>query len=200
MSLSDADTAPHIPVLLDEVLHALAITPGEIHVDGTFGAGGYSRAMAKAGATVYALDRDPDAIREGQAVADAHGITLIAGEFSRMAELLAERGIDKVSGITLDIGVSSMQLDRADRGFSFQSDGPLLMTMSQDGMSAADFLNNAPEEEIANILYRYGEEPRSRRVARAIVEARPLERTGQLAHVIRRALGHKPHFRRSAPM
>lgn len=95
MSLSDADTAPHIPVLLDEVLHALAITPGEIHVDGTFGAGGYSRAMAKAGATVYALDRDPDAIREGQAVADAHGITLIAGEFSRMAELLAERGIDK---------------------------------------------------------------------------------------------------------
>ena len=193
MSLSDADTAPHIPVLLDEVLHALAITPGEIHVDGTFGAGGYSRAMAKAGATVYALDRDPDAIREGQAVADAHGITLIAGEFSRMAELLAERGIDKVSGITLDIGVSSMQLDRADRGFSFQSDGPLLMTMSQDGMSAADFLNNAQEEEIANILYRYGEEPRSRRVARAIVEARPLERTGQLAHVIRRALGHKPH-------
>ena len=152
MSLSDADTAPHIPVLLDEVLHALAITPGEIHVDGTFGAGGYSRAMAKAGATVYALDRDPDAIREGQAVADAHGITLIAGEFSRMAELLAERGIDKVSGITLDIGVSSMQLDRADRGFSFQSDGPLLMTMSQDGMSAADFLNNAQEEEIAKYI------------------------------------------------
>ena len=193
MSLPDADTAPHIPVLLDEVLYALAITPGEIHVDGTFGAGGYSRAMALAGASVFALDRDPDAIREGQALADAHGITLIAGEFSRMAELLAERGIEKVSGITLDIGVSSMQLDRADRGFSFQSDGPLLMTMSQDGMSAADFLNNAPEEEIANILYRYGEEPRSRRVAHAIVDARPLERTGQLAHVIRRALGHKPH-------
>ncbi|BBF71309.1 16S rRNA (cytosine(1402)-N(4))-methyltransferase RsmH [Sphingobium sp. 3R8] len=185
--------APHIPVLIDEVLDALAIAPGEIHVDGTFGAGGYSSAMARAGAQVFAFDRDPDAIREGQAVADAHGITLIAGEFSRMAELLAERGIDKVSGITLDIGVSSMQLDRAERGFSFQSDGPLSMTMSQDGMSAADFLNSASEEDIANVIYRYGDEPRSRRVAHAIVDARPLERTGQLAAVVRRALGHKPH-------
>ncbi|MGW8202360.1 16S rRNA (cytosine(1402)-N(4))-methyltransferase RsmH [Sphingomonas bisphenolicum] len=185
--------APHIPVLIDEVLDALAIAPGEIHVDGTFGAGGYSSAMARAGAQVFAFDRDPDAIREGQAVADAHGITLIAGEFSRMVELLAERGIDKVSGITLDIGVSSMQLDRAERGFSFQSDGPLSMTMSQDGMSAADFLNSASEEDIANVIYRYGDEPRSRRVAHAIVDARPLERTGQLAAVVRRALGHKPH-------
>ncbi|WP_416463460.1 16S rRNA (cytosine(1402)-N(4))-methyltransferase RsmH [Sphingomonas sp. VDB2] len=185
--------APHIPVLIDEVLDALAIAPGEIHVDGTFGAGGYSSAMARAGAQVFAFDRDPDAIREGQAVADAHGITLIAGEFSRMAELLAERGIEKVSGITLDIGVSSMQLDRAERGFSFQSDGPLSMTISQDGMSAADFLNSASEEDIANVIYRYGDEPRSRRVAHAIVDARPLERTGQLAAVVRRALGHKPH-------
>ncbi len=185
--------APHIPVLLAEVLDALAITPGEIHVDGTFGAGGYSSAMALAQAQVFAFDRDPDAIREGQAVADAHGITLIAGEFSRMVELLAERGISQVSGITLDIGVSSMQLDRADRGFSFQADGPLDMTMSQDGMNAADFLNTASEEDIANVIYRYGDEPRSRRVAHAIVAARPLERTGQLAAVVRRALGHKPH-------
>ncbi|HUD95036.1 16S rRNA (cytosine(1402)-N(4))-methyltransferase RsmH [Sphingobium sp.] len=191
--MSDAATAPHIPVLIDEVLDALAINPGEIHVDGTFGAGGYSSAMARAGARVFAFDRDPDAIREGQAVADAHGITLIPGEFSRMAEWLAARGIDKVSGITLDIGVSSMQLDRAERGFSFQSDGPLTMTMSQDGMSAADFLNSAPEEDIANVIYRYGDEPKSRRVARAIVEARPLERTGQLAAVVRKALGHKLH-------
>jgi 16S rRNA (cytosine1402-N4)-methyltransferase len=185
--------APHIPVLIAEVLDALAIAPGEIHVDGTFGAGGYSSAMAQAGGRVFAFDRDPDAIREGQAVADAHAITLIPGEFSRMAELLAERGIEKVSGITLDIGVSSMQLDRADRGFSFQSDGPLTMTMSQDGMSAADFLNTASEEDIANVIYRYGDEPRSRRVAHAIVDARPLERTGQLAAIVRRALGHKPH-------
>lgn len=191
--MSDPVTAPHIPVLIDEVLDALAINPGEIHVDGTFGAGGYSSAMARAGARVFAFDRDPDAIREGQAVADAHHIALIPGEFSRMAELLAERGVEKVSGITLDIGVSSMQLDRAERGFSFQSDGPLTMTMSQDGMSAADFLNNAAEEEIANVIYRYGDEPKSRRVARAIVEARPLERTGQLAAVVRKALGHKPH-------
>ncbi len=185
--------APHVPVLIDEVLDALAIAPGEVHVDGTFGAGGYSSAMADAGARVFAFDRDPDAIREGQGVAAAHGVTLIPGEFSRMAQLLAERGVDRVSGVTLDIGVSSMQLDRPERGFSFQADGPLAMTMSQDGMSAADFLNTAPEEEIADVIYRYGEEPRSRRVARAIVDARPLERTGQLAAVVRRALGHKPH-------
>ncbi|MHA6768322.1 16S rRNA (cytosine(1402)-N(4))-methyltransferase RsmH [Sphingobium ummariense] len=185
--------APHIPVLLDEVLDALAISPGEVHVDGTFGAGGYSSAMAGRGARVFAFDRDPDAIREGQALADEKGITLIEGEFSRMEALLAERGIARVSGITLDIGVSSMQLDRPERGFSFQADGPLGMTMSQAGMSAADFLNTAPEQEIADVLYRYGEEPRSRRVARAIVDARPLERTGQLAAVVRRALGHKPH-------
>ena len=185
--------APHIPVLLDEVLDALAIAPGEIHVDGTFGAGGYSSALAQAGARVFAFDRDPDAIREGEAVAEANGITLIPGEFSRMAQLLAERGVDRVAGVTLDIGVSSMQLDRPERGFSFQSDGPLDMTMSQGGMSAADFLNSAPEEDIADVIYRYGEEPRSRRVARAVVDARPLERTAQLAAVVRKALGYKPH-------
>ena len=193
MSAAPASIAPHVPVLLEEVLDALAIASGEVHVDGTFGAGGYSSAMASRGARVFAFDRDPDAIREGRDVADAHGITLIPGEFSRMESLLAEHGVDRVSGLTLDIGVSSMQLDRAERGFSFQSDGPLDMTMSQDGMSAADFLNSAPEEEIADVIYRYGEEPRSRRVARAIVEARPLERTGQLAAVVRRALGYKPY-------
>ena len=185
--------APHVPVLIDEVLDALAIAPGEVHVDGTFGAGGYSSAMADAGARVFAFDRDPDAIREGEAVAEANGITLIPGEFSRMAQLLAERGVDRVAGVTLDIGVSSMQLDRPERGFSFQSDGPLDMTMSQGGMSAADFLNSAPEEDIADVIYRYGEEPRSRRVARAVVDARPLERTAQLAAVVRKALGYKPH-------
>jgi 16S rRNA (cytosine1402-N4)-methyltransferase len=188
-----ADPDRHIPVLLDEVLDALAINPGEVHVDGTFGAGGYSSAMAARGAQVFAFDRDPDAIREGQALADASGITLIEGEFASMDVLLAERGVASVSGVTLDIGVSSMQLDRAERGFSFQSDGPLAMTMSQSGMSAADFLNTAAEQDIADVLYRYGEEPRSRRVARAIVDARPLERTAQLASVVRRALGHKPH-------
>lgn len=187
--------APHIPVLLNEVLDALAISPGETHVDGTFGAGGYSRAMAQQGARVLAFDRDPDAIAGGRAtVAASNGaITLIEGEFSRMQSLLREAGVASVSGVTLDIGVSSMQLDQPERGFSFQGDGPLDMRMSRSGMSAADFLNTAPEEDIADVLYRYGEEPRSRRVARAIVDARPLERTGQLAAVVRRALGHKPH-------
>lgn len=191
--MTAASAAPHIPVLIDEVLDALAIKAGEVHVDGTFGAGGYSRAIAIRGAHVFAFDRDPDAIAEGQGVAAEHGITLIQGEFSRMESLLADNGVGKVSGVTLDIGVSSMQLDRAGRGFSFQSDGPLLMTMSQSGMSAADFLNTAAEDDIADVIYRYGEEPKSRRVARAIVAARPLERTAQLASVVRRALGHKPH-------
>lgn len=185
--------APHIPVLIDEVLEALAISPGETHVDGTFGAGGYSRAMAAKGAHVIAFDRDPDAIREGQPVAQSAGIILIEGEFSRMQALLADAGKERVAGVTLDIGVSSMQLDRADRGFSFQADGPLDMRMSKAGTSAADFLNTAPEEAIADVIYRYGEEPKSRRIARFIVAARPLSRTGELANVVRRALSYKPH-------
>jgi len=187
--------APHVPVLIDEVLDALAIRPGETHVDGTYGAGGYSHGMAGRGARVYAIDRDPDAIAEGREriARDGDAITLVQGPFSAMRDLLGEEGVGSVSGVTLDIGVSSMQLDRADRGFSFQADGPLDMRMSQEGMTAADFLNTAAEEEIADILYLYGEEPRSRRVARAIVAARPLSRTAELAQVIRRALGHKPH-------
>jgi len=192
---SSAMNAPHVPVLIEEVLGALAIQPGETHVDGTYGAGGYSRAMAEQGARVVAIDRDPDAIAEGRERITAAGsdITLLEGPFSNMVSLLAEVGVGQIDGVTLDIGVSSMQLDRADRGFSFQADGPLDMRMSKAGMTAADFLNDAREEEIADVLYHYGEEPRSRRVARAIVAARPLERTGELAHVVRKALGHKPH-------
>tara|TARA_R110000782_G_scaffold167129_5_gene259185 strand:+ start:36015 stop:37001 length:987 start_codon:yes stop_codon:yes gene_type:complete len=188
-------SAPHVPVLLDEVLAALAIRPGETHVDGTYGAGGYSRAMAGAGAHVVAIDRDPDAIAEGRERIAREGddIRLIEGPFSAMEALLGQAGIAHVDGVTLDIGVSSMQLDRAERGFSFQADGPLDMRMSRAGMTAADFVNDASEEEIANVLYHYGEEPRSRRVARAIVAARPLHRTGELANVVRKALGHKPH-------
>ena len=151
--------------------------------------------MVAAGALVFAFDRDPDAIREGQGVVAASGgkLTLIEAQFSAMAAELAAREAVPVAGVTMDIGVSSMQLDRADRGFSFQSDGPLDMRMSQAGESAADFLNTADEAAIADVLYLYGEEPRSRRVARAIVAARPLTRTGELATVVRRALGHKPH-------
>ena len=140
-------TAPHVPVLLDEVIAGLAITEDEIHVDGTFGAGGYTKAILDSGARVYAFDRDPDAIREGSILADESGerLTLVPERFSRMRQALSDHGVDAVDGVTLDIGVSSMQLDRADRGFSFQGDGPLDMRMSQDGESAADFLNTADE-------------------------------------------------------
>jgi 16S rRNA (cytosine1402-N4)-methyltransferase len=180
--------APHVPVLLDEVVAALAPAPGETMVDATYGAGGYTRALLATGARVIAFDRDPDAIRAGRA-ADAEGLTLIEAEFSRLdAEI---NGV--VDGVTFDIGVSSMQLDQAARGFSFQADGPLDMRMAQAGMSAADFVNGADEAEIADILYHYGDEPRSRRVAHAIVAARPLTRTSELAAVVRKALGHRPH-------
>ena len=186
--------APHIPVLLDEVLAALAIRPGEVHVDATFGAGGYSRAMLAAGAQLWAFDRDPDAIAAGAALAAAEpALTLVEAPFSAMAAELEARGVPAAQGVTMDIGVSSMQLDRPERGFSFQSDGPLDMRMSQSGTSAADFLNAADEAEIADVLDRYGEEPRARRVARAIVAARPIARTGELAEVVRRALGYRPH-------
>ncbi|HET9638964.1 MAG TPA: 16S rRNA (cytosine(1402)-N(4))-methyltransferase RsmH [Allosphingosinicella sp.] len=184
--------APHVPVLLDEVIAALAVAPGETHVDGTFGAGGYTNAILEKGAArVYAFDRDPDAIQEGEALAASSGgrLTLVPERFSRMRQALAARNVDEVDGVTLDIGVSSMQLDRAERGFSFQSDGPLDMRMDRDGESAADFLNGASEEDIADVIYRYGEEPRSRRLARAIVAARPIERTAQLAEIVRKALG-----------
>ncbi|MFM7028040.1 MAG: 16S rRNA (cytosine(1402)-N(4))-methyltransferase RsmH [Chakrabartia sp.] len=177
-------SAPHIPVLLDEVMTALAISPGETHVDGTFGAGGYSRAMLAAGARVIAFDRDPDAIVAGRANAPA-GLTLVEDRFSTMAQHLDA----PVDGVTLDIGVSSMQLDQAARGFSFQSDGPLDMRMEQAGQSAADFVNAADEAEIADVIYRYGDEPKSRRIARAIVAARPITRTAELAAIIRRAVG-----------
>jgi len=184
--------AAHIPVLLDEVVHALAVAPGETHVDGTFGAGGYTKAILDKGAArVFAFDRDPEAIQYGEALAaSGERLTLVPERFSRMRQALAARDVDQVDGVTLDIGVSSMQLDRAERGFSFQADGPLDMRMGREGQSAAEFVNEADEAEIADVLYHYGEEPKARRVARAIVAARPIERTGQLAEIVRKALGH----------
>jgi 16S rRNA (cytosine1402-N4)-methyltransferase len=195
---SSGAAAPHVPVLLDEVIAGLAITEGEIHVDGTFGAGGYTKAMLDLGARVYAFDRDPSAIRDGSGLADVSGgrLTLVPERFSRMRQALASRGVEEVDGVTLDIGVSSMQLDQAERGFSFQGDGPLDMRMSQEGESAADFLNNADEAAIADVIYTYGEEPKSRRIARAIVAARPIERTGQFAEIVRKAVGWKPHMKK----
>ena len=187
--------APHIPVLLDEVVAAIGPREGMSVIDATFGAGGYSTALLDAGARVYAFDRDPNAIRDGAAlVAKYDGrLSLHEERFANMRAEMARIGVEQVDAVVMDIGVSSMQLDQGERGFAFSFDGPLDMRMSQAGESAADFLNTADEAAIADVLYQYGEERQSRRVARAIVNARPLETTGELARVVRRALGHKPH-------
>ena len=188
-------TARHIPVLLDEVVSAIAPFDGQTVIDATFGAGGYSRALLERGARVYAFDRDPDAIRDGAGmVAEFEGrLSLHPVRFSEMRDEMTRIGVPQVDAVVMDIGVSSMQLDEGARGFAFMHDGPLDMRMSQEGDSAADFLNTADEAAIADVLYHYGEERQSRRVARAIVAARPLVTTGELARVVRRALGHKPH-------
>ena len=133
---------PHIPVLAEEVVRALAVAPGETHVDGTFGAGGYTKAILEKGAArVIAFDRDPEAIQAGEALAASSGgrLTLVPERFSRMRQALAARGVERVDGVTLDIGVSSMQLDQAERGFSFQGDGPLDMRMGHDGRERRRF-------------------------------------------------------------
>ena len=193
MTSTGAKKAPHVPVLVNDVVEALQLHGGETAVDGTFGAGGYTRAMLSAGAgRVIGFDRDPDAIEAGASLVPDPRLTLINENFSQMDRALIERGIALVDAIALDIGVSSMQLDRAERGFSFQADGPLDMRMSKSGMTAADFLNSADEADIARVLRDYGEEPRARAIARAIVAARPVERTAELAAIVRRAAGFRP--------
>ena len=185
----------HVPVLLNEVVEALRPTGGERYLDGTFGAGGYTRALLdKADCQVIALDRDPDAIIAGQALAERYPsrLLLIEGRFGDMAGLLEAEGVREVDGVALDLGVSSMQFDRPERGFSFRASGPLDMRMEKRGTSAADLVNQADEAELADIFWRYGEERRSRRVARAIVEQRKqkrIETTGELAESVRRAVG-----------
>ncbi len=181
----------HIPVLVSEVLQTLAPKDGELYIDGTFGAGGYTRAiLGAADCSVLALDRDPTAIANATPLLEEMGsrLKLVQSPFSQMEDALRENlSVDQVDGVVLDIGVSSMQLDDAERGFSFQSDGPLDMRMSVSGMSAADFLNTAEEEEIANVIYTYGEERRSRAIARAIVKKRDeaqLTRTRELADIV----------------
>ena len=182
---------PHKPVLLREVLEALAPRDGEIMVDGTFGAGGYSRAILdSANCELYGIDRDPTAVATGKKLeAEYDGrFHMVEGCFGDMAKLLPAAGAQQVDGIVLDIGVSSMQLDQADRGFSFREDGPLDMRMSMSGPTAADFVNTAEEEDIANVVYRYGEERASRKVARKIIEMRaeePFTTTSQLARAVR---------------
>ncbi|MBV8907584.1 MAG: 16S rRNA (cytosine(1402)-N(4))-methyltransferase RsmH [Sphingomonas sp.] len=193
MTSTGAKQAPHVPVLVSEVVAALALQGGETVVDGTFGAGGYTHALLAGGAgRVIGFDRDPDAIEVGRSLVPDSRLTLIEERFSQMDRVLAERGIGLVDAIALDIGVSSMQLDRAERGFSFQADGPLDMRMSRTGLTAAEYLNTAEEAEIARVLRDYGEEPRARAIARAIVAARPVERTAELAVIVRRAAGFRP--------
>ena len=183
---------PHISVLLDEVVTALAPRNGAIFVDGTFGAGGYSKALLEAApCRVFGIDRDPSAVATGQELAQRYDgrFDILGGCFGDMEALLAEKGVASVDGVTLDLGVSSMQIDQAERGFSFQKDGPLDMRMSSSGPSAADLVNSLPEGELADILWRYGEERHSRRIARAIVtdrQKRPFTRTLELAGLIER--------------
>ena len=194
--MTGAAEARHVPVLLDEVVAALAPQPGDVIVDATFGAGGYTRALLDAGATVHAFDRDPDAIAAGrewpETAEQPPRLVLHPRRFSEMVEAMAEAGVAQVDGVAMDIGVSSMQLDQAERGFAFSADGALDMTMGRTRPNAADFVNEADEAEIADVLYRYGEERQSRRVARAIVAARPLDTTGDLARGVRKALGYRP--------
>jgi 16S rRNA (cytosine1402-N4)-methyltransferase len=180
--------APHISVLLDEVVEALDAKPGDVVVDGTFGAGGYTRAVLPTGASIVAFDRDPtvQAFAEGL---PADRFRLVQARFS---EMLDELGPSSVDGVMLDLGVSSMQLDQAERGFSFMRDGPLDMRMGDTGPTAADLVNTLEQVELARILYVYGEEHASRRIASFIVrrrEERPFERTLDLAEVIERAVG-----------
>jgi 16S rRNA (cytosine1402-N4)-methyltransferase len=193
-------SAPHTSVLLDEVVEALEPAAGQVIVDGTFGAGGYSRALLTSGATVIGLDRDPTVLPFAEALGAEFGdrFALVQCRFSEMEEALASTGRDGCDGVALDLGVSSMQLDQAERGFSFMRDGPLDMRMGADGQTAADLVNTAAEADLARIFWVYGEERASRRIAHVLVRRRaeaPFERTLDLAETVEKALGG----RRGAP-
>ncbi len=183
---ADTGGAPHVPVLLRPLLEAVAPVEG-VWIDGTLGAGGYARGLLEAGADqVIGIDRDPLAHELARDWGAEYGdrLALWQGNFAQM-----DKAAEAVDGVVLDLGVSSMQLDRAERGFSFMRDGPLDMRMGQDGPSAADILNAAEESDLADILYIYGEERQSRRIARAIVQDRPFDRTLPLAGLIERVIG-----------
>jgi 16S rRNA (cytosine1402-N4)-methyltransferase len=182
----------HIPVLLTEVLDALAVREGGLHLDGTFGAGGYTRALLARGANVVALDRDPTAIAAGAALAAEHPgqLRLIEARFSDL-----DKHARALDGVALDIGVSSMQLDQPERGFSLRYDAPLDMRMEAEGQTAADLLAETDEADLADIFYQYGEERASRRIARAIVADRdsaPFVSTLQLAGLVARVAPAPP--------
>ena len=184
----------HTPVLLSEVLTFLQPRSGAVYVDGTFGGGGTAQALlAAADCFVWGIDRDPDAIARGTRIAGEHDgrLALIEGRFGDIARLLAEKAVQAVDGVALDLGVSSPQIDTPERGFSFREDGPLDMRMENKGPSAADLVNQSEESELADLIHRLGEERRSRAVARAIVKARaeaPITRTSELARIVRAAV------------
>ncbi len=189
----------HVPVLLAEVLETLQPRDGATYLDATFGGGGYARAILEAapGCTLFAIDRDPDAITRGAALARlfAGRLHLMQGRFGDMLTLLRDRGIASLDGVVMDLGVSSFQLDQAERGFSFRADGPLDMRMEKSGPSAADLVNNLPERDLADIIYRFGEERFSRRIARAIVARRveaPFTTTADLAALVRASVPRDP--------
>lgn len=186
----------HIPVLLHEVLEAMNISAGDRVLDATFGAGGYSRAMLEAGASVLALDRDPEAIADGQPMVDEWSgkLNLVQGRFSALDALAKSEGFDQLDAVVADIGVSSMQIDQAERGFSFQKDGPLDMRMEQAGVSAADVVNTFERPDLTRIIGILGDERHASRVSAAIVKRRetePFETTLDLASVIEKVLGRK---------
>ncbi|WP_245896121.1 16S rRNA (cytosine(1402)-N(4))-methyltransferase RsmH [Deinococcus irradiatisoli] len=180
-------TLSHLPVLAAEVLEALDPQPGEVFVDGTLGGAGHTRLLLKAGAQVYGIDQDPYALSR---LGELEGLTIVQGNYRDMQTLLAERGVTQVDGVLLDIGVSSFQLDDAQRGFSYHTEAPLDMRMSQEGESAYDVVNDTPVDELAAIIFEYGEERHSRRIARAIEAERervPIVTTTQLAEIVKRA-------------
>jgi 16S rRNA (cytosine1402-N4)-methyltransferase len=190
-------TGIHIPVMLAEVLQVLQPRDGGLYLDGTFGGGGYARAiLTAADCRLHAIDRDPDAIARGTALVaeSASRLQLHQGRFGEMATMLPEL-TGRLDGVVLDLGISSFQIDQAERGFSFRQDGPLDMRMEKDGPSAADLVNRLGEAELADILYELGEERRSRRIARAIVAAReeaPIETTGRLVSIIHSVMPRDP--------
>jgi 16S rRNA (cytosine1402-N4)-methyltransferase len=188
----------HYPVMLNEVVSALAPKDGEVYVDGTFGAGGYTRAFLNAAdCTVIAIDRDPNALKVAEKFTTEFGgrFIFVQGCFGDALELVNKAGFEKIDGFVLDVGVSSMQIDEAARGFSFRFDGPLDMRMAQDGDTAADLVNEMEEEALANVIYKYGEERLSRRIAKNIVKRRAekkFETTTDLADVVRGVVPRKP--------
>jgi 16S rRNA (cytosine1402-N4)-methyltransferase len=193
------NTEGHVPVMLAEVLAALIPQDGATYLDATFGGGGYARAILESapGCTVFAIDRDPDAIARGAALAQrfAGRLHLIEGRFGDMLSLLRDRGITALDGVVMDLGVSSFQLDQAERGFSFRADGPLDMRMEKSGPSAAELVNSLPERDLADIIFRFGEERFARRIARAIIARRaeaPFSTTADLAALVRRAVPRDP--------